>query len=389
MNGKYDETLCCCALNMIFGYEPKISKALLDTLGSASAVFGLDKDGLDAVFGPYSRHAAKITERALDEAERELSRVSDMGCRFIGLTGEDYPVLLKECEDAPAGLYVKAGQGVGAVLSSCNMIAVVGTRDVSPYGREWAGSIVTAISSTDSPPPIVSGLAFGVDCAAHRQALDEDIVTVAVMATGIDSVYPWRHKALAEEIAAEGALVTDFPLGTSPVKVNFLRRNRIIAGMCKAVIVVESRRKGGGMVTAGLASSYGRDLYALPGRADDVRSAGCNWLIRSKMAEAIYSCEDLVSGLGMKGYAAKRKRSPEEAVRTSFAGRVDVDRIGMLSSIISLIRRHRGITVDELSSLSGLPWREVRENVAMLECDGLVTVDLLQRCSINSSFPGH
>ena len=112
-------------------------------------------------------------------------------------------------------------------------------------------------------------------------------------------------------------------------------------------------------------------------------------MIRSKMAEAIYSCEDLVSGLGMKGYAAKRKRSPEEAVRTSFAGRVDVDRIGMLSSIISLIRRHRGITVDELSSLSGLPWREVRENVAMLECDGLVTVDLLQRCSINSSFPGH
>ena len=383
MGGNYDETLCCCALNMIFGYEPKISIALIGTLGSAAAVFRLDRDGLDAVFGPYSRHAGKISGEALDAAGRELSRVTEAGCTFIGYTDAAYPAMLKECCDAPAGLYVRTGMGCSSILGDRDMVSVVGTRDVSLYGREWTGRLVSALSGAASPPVVVSGLAYGVDYAAHRQALDSGLHTVAVMATGIDSVYPWRHAALAEEIVRNGALVTDFPLGTSPVKVNFLRRNRIIAGMGRATVLVESREKGGGMVTAGLASSYGRDMYALPGRADDVRSAGCNLLLKNKIAEPLCSASDLLSGLGLKPGSRPASLSPEERARKSFEGRVDGRRIESLSSLISMIRRHRGITVDELAALSGLPWKEVRENVGLLECDGLITVDLLQRCSIS------
>lgn len=382
MSGEEEERVSCCALNKIFGYEPGISHAIIETMGSASAVFGLDADGLESVFGPYSKYRSHISAAALDSAAEDLARLSACGCGFVGCTDSNYPALLKECPDAPAGLYFRTSLALDHVFSGRDMISVVGTRDMSPYGREWTEKLVSAMSATKSRPAVVSGLAYGIDVTAHCAAMDSGLLTIAVMATGPDAVYPWKHRTVAERIAAQGALVTDFPMGTSPLKANFLRRNRIIAGLSGSTLLVESRRRGGGMMTASLAFSYGRDVYALPGRADDVRSQGCNWLLRTGKAEAVYSPDDFVARAGLGRTGAREDLSPETLVRSRCLHRTGDDKIMAMASILSAIRGNRGITLDELVEMSGLAWDEVREYVSRLECEGLVSVDVLQRCCI-------
>ncbi len=380
---EFEERACCCALNGIFGYEPRIANELVRTLGSASAVFGMDEATRRQIFGQYSRHADRITMDAVDSAARELERLEEDGCRFVGLTEDAYPPLLKECEDAPAGLYFRSGDQSRPPQGNGVPIAVIGTRNMSLYGREWTRRLIKAFASAAGEKAvIVSGLAYGIDVTAHRAALDCGLETVAVMATGPDSVYPPRHAGIAAEIASSGALVTDFPPGTEPKNVNFLRRNRIIAGMSRAVVLIESRVRGGGMMTSGLAFSYGRDVYALPGRADDQCSLGCNWLIRSKKAEAVFSEADLVESLGLGKLPRGDPEKSAGNVMERYADR-DGKTVERLAGILSAVRKKRGISLDELASGLGIPWQEARRYVSMLECDGLIQVDLLQRCSIS------
>lgn len=382
MTEEEEERVCCCALNMLFGFEPRIAKAIIDMLGSASAVFMLDKDGLDEMFGPYSRYRGRISSSAADAACEELEKTARAGGSFIGYTDRHYPALLKECPDAPSGLYVRSRLPPEKIFGARLAAGVVGTRDVSDYGREWTGRIVSAMADSGASPVVVSGLAYGVDVAAHRRALEVSLDTVAVMATGIDSVYPWQHRNVAEEICSHGALVSDFPLGTSPLKVNFLRRNRIIAGFCRSIVLVESRIRGGGMVTADLAFSYGREVYALPGRADDIRSQGCNWLIRTGKAEALFSAEDYVRSSGMGNIAARPPVKTSDTLRQSYSGKADEESIDAMSRILSAVRRNRGISLDDLCAGSGLSWSSMRSYVGRLEADGFLTVDMQQRCCI-------
>lgn len=379
-----EERVCCCALNMLFGFEPRIPKAIVDMLGSASAVFRLDKDGLDEIFGPYSRYRGRISRSAADAACEELEKTARAGGSFIGYTDRLFPALLKECPDAPSGLYFRSRLPAEKVFGTRLAAGVVGTRDVSGYGREWTGRIVSAMADSGASPVVVSGLAYGVDVAAHRKALEVSLDTVAVMATGIDSVYPWQHRAVAEEICCHGALVSDFPLGTSPLKVNFLRRNRVIAGMCRSIVLVESRIRGGGMVTADLAFSYGREVYALPGRADDIRSQGCNWLIRTGKAEALFSVEDYVHSSGMGSIPSREPVKTSDMLRRSYSGKADEKSIDAMSRILSAVRRRRGISLDDLCIESGLPWSSMRAYVGRLESDGFLTVDMQQRCCIRT-----
>ena len=382
MTVEEEERVCCCALNMLFGFEPRISHAIIDTLGSASAVFGLDRAGLDEIFGPYSKYRHRICRASVDSAAEELENTYRAGGSFIGYTDRHFPALLKECPDAPSGLYYRSSLPVERIFGDRICAGVVGTRDVSEYGKEWTGRIVSAMAACGASPVVVSGLAYGVDVAAHRSALAGSLDTVAVMATGIDSVYPWRHRQVAEDICCHGALVSDFPLGTSPLKVNFLRRNRIIAGLCRSIVLVESRIRGGGMVTAGLAFSYGREVYALPGRADDPRSQGCNWLIRTGRAETVFSAEDYVRSCGMGTVCRKRPVGPDEDMKMTYAGRASEENINGMSRILSVVRGHRGITLDDLCAESGLTWSQMMEYVGHLEADGFLHVDFLQRCSI-------
>ena len=205
-----------------------------------------------------------------------------------------------------------------------------------------------------------------------------------VMATGTDTVYPARHREIARRIASTPgcALITDYPPGTPPLQINFLRRNRIIAGLSRATILIESRSKGGGMLTARLAFSYSRDVYALPGRIDDVRSQGCNILIKEKTAETILSEKWLVRSIGLKYRETARKDDPEETLRSVYGDRYGKDRIGTLAEIVLKIRSQRGITVEELASATGLAYKEVLEYTVLLETDGIISTDLLQRCYI-------
>jgi DNA processing protein len=271
-------------------------------------------------------------------------------------------------------------------------VAFVGTRDLSSYGKAWCRKLVLALADAAVQPAIVSGLALGVDGVAHRTALECGLPTIGVMATGIDAIYPWQHEQMARSMVETPGcgLLTDYPLNTQPVALNFVRRNRIIAGLVSAVVVVESKSKGGSLMTAKYAVEYNRDVFAVPGRLDDVRSAGCNSLISSQMAQIITSPEQLVDALGLGG--SRRHRGSGGSWCTSQPGdppeKVLQARLtkqyGAVSPLVPVglaIRQHRGIGMEELAAAVGLPFAEVLSAVGQLEADGYVSTDLLRRCS--------
>ncbi len=414
------ETVCLCALNTIFGYEPRIAGALLESLGSASAVFALTETEKDGVFGPYSKYRGRICGEELDRAEAALSATRASGGDFIGMTSDCYPERLRNCEDAPVGLFVRGGSPPGEVFGRGHYVAVVGTRDITLYGEQWCGDIIRTLAESGAEPCIVSGLAYGTDIAAHRTAVECGLPTIAVMATGPDTVYPSRHRDFAERIAGLPgcALVTDYPPGTAPVAVNFIRRNRIIAGLSDSVILVESAVKGGGMMTCRLAFSYDRAVFALPGRGDDIRSQGCNHLIREGVAEIVDSLDGLAFRLGL--LAEERSPGAGNAVRGpgaqadvsrgvsggvsggvsrgvsrdvpehDFRSRINArysrllpeEKISAMTDILLKIRDSRGIDIESLCAATGLSHRNVSELTSLLEGDGMISVDLLRRCTI-------
>jgi len=204
------------------------------------------------------------------------------------------------------------------------------------------------------------------------------------MATGPEDIYPYRHRGFAEDMyrIPGCALVTDYPPGTAPLAIHFLRRNRIIAGLSDATILIESKIKGGGMMTARLAFSYDRDVYALPGRVDDIRSQGCNTLIRSKIAEPLTSIPELMDSLGIEKDPGSGTMSDMEVLSSVYSSRVPDDRISQMARILTIIRQNRGISIEDLAETSGLGYARTVELTSTLEIDGFITTDLLQRCSI-------
>ena len=381
-----EETYSLCALNKIFGFEPKIGHSLVSLLGSASEVFRLSEKETNQLIGPYSKYKGAINRRALDSAAEELDRISSGNISFIGYTAEEYPQLLLECEDAPLGLYVRSCTPVRQIFPQERRVAVVGTRDISPYGQEWCSRIVDALARTSDRPGIVSGLALGTDICAHRQAVRSGLPTIAVMATGPETVYPHRHREFAEEMVHTPgcALITDYPPGTAPLAIHFLRRNRIIAGLSDATILIESRIKGGGMMTSRLAFSYNREVYALPGRVDDPRSQGCNLLIKEKIAEAIDSAEGLLSGMGMNAAKPTRQISDKDMITACFGRNgTDDNTITELIVVFGMIRKNRGINLDDLSAKTGFSYNRIARLAGMLEMEDLISMDLMQRCTVN------
>ncbi len=379
-----EERIGLCALNRIFGFEPRVGAALVEGFGGAAEVFRQPQEEIvEALVGSGRvRYASQITWSAFESAAIELEGLRAEGCGFVGIGEEGYPDLLKECEDPPLGLYFRGKSTPGQVFGGAPHIAIIGTRDLTPYGREWCRLIVEALSRSSVKPLIVSGLAIGVDITAHLAALDSGLPTVAVMATGIDSIYPFRNRQAAERIAAtEGcALVTDYPPGTVAARINFLRRNRIIAGICRATILVESRIKGGGMMTARLAASYDRDVFALPGRIDDTASQGCNLLVRQNIAEPIGNLGELVERLGGRPRTALKTDFLAD-VEEEYGGRMDDADLAVLLKVAATVKSKRGISVDEICAELDLPYSRTRELTTILECDGFISIDLLQHCS--------
>ena len=382
-----EEKACLCALNRIFGFEPKIGLSLISHFGSAKEVFHLREKEMESIIGPYSKYNGRINRQAVEEAADELYTLSRYNISFHGITESTYPPLLGDCEDAPIGLYIRS-QTPTEELWKNHPVSVVGTRDISLYGKEWCRKIVRGLSSVTQKPAIISGLALGVDIEAHRTAIESGLPTIAVMATGPENIYPHRHKNFAESLVSTPgcALVTDYPPGTAPLAIHFLRRNRIIAGLSKATILVESKIKGGGLMTCRLAFSYNREVYALPGRADDVRSQGCNEIIRSKMAEPITSISSLIETMGLTSTFNCPKSSDIELLKIKYNNCIPEQDINTMSTILKFIRKNRGMTAEDIADGLHISYLKTSELLGILEIDGLITRDLFQRCSINSKF---
>jgi len=381
-----EEKACLCALNKIFGFSPGIAISLLAHIGSAKGIFSLSSEELMLMLGRNSRFRGRFTGRIIDDAKEELFRCGKDGITFIGWTEKDYPELLRECPDAPVGLYVRSTTPPDKLWPTKRRIAVVGTRDISPYGKEWCMNIINAISSCKESPAIISGLALGTDFIAHKTALEAGLPTIAVMATGPDSVYPYRHRSFAEKLCSTPgcALITDYPPGTAPLAVHFLRRNRIIAGLSDSTLLIESKIKGGGMMTCRLAFSYDRDVFALPGRIDDIRSQGCNYLIKNKIAEPISDIEELIRNLSLNKSGNGQFNDLIEVISSAFSDVISGEKFSLLLEIVRLIKRERGITLDEIAAYTGSDYKTTAEITGLLETEGFISVDLLQRCSINT-----
>ena len=252
-------------------------------------------------------NAIQNSDEARKRAEVELEYDLRYGIEPLTMNDERYPSRLRECDDAPLMLFYKGN----ANLNQQRVINIVGTRHCTPYGEDLIRRFITDLKQLCPQVLIVSGLAYGVDINAHRQALDKGYETVGVLAHGLDDLYPNRHKETALRMIEQGGLLTEFLTQTNADKINFVRRNRIVAGMSDAVVLVESADKGGGLITCGIARDYARDVFAFPGAVGAPYSEGCNHLIRDNGAGLITCADELVEAMGwqtdQKLTEAKRK----------------------------------------------------------------------------------
>lgn len=286
-----DDLLYQIALTQVKGIGITLAKQLESHFGSSRLVFGQPAAELLQVTGVGEQLMQSLKDKTpLLRAENELTFIQKHGIIPLHYRSEAYPSLLRTCADAPFLMYYKGN--LKALRKPA--IAVIGTRKATHYGREICEKLAGGLATLAPNINIVSGLAYGIDIAIHKAALDSHLATVGVLAHGLDRIYPDPHRQTAVTMLEQGGLLTEFLSGTRPDKQNFILRNRIVAGMTAATVVVESAASGGALITAGMASKYKRKLFAYPGRIDDVQSEGCLSLLKSKQAELITSASDLV-----------------------------------------------------------------------------------------------
>ncbi len=283
------------ALTQVKGVGVAHARELVRMMGSEEAVFKGDIRRLEAIPRISRRLIEEIRDpEVLRRAEKELAFVEKNQLRLLFFTDEHYPRRLANCVDAPVLLYAKGN----ADFNREKTISIVGTRGSTRYGEGFCREFVSEIAASFPDVQVVSGLAYGIDICAHRAALQNGLSTVAVLAHGLDRIYPSLHRQTAVEMLEDGALLTEFPSGTNPDRHNFVKRNRIVAGMSDAVVVMESPKKGGSLLTADIANSYFREVFALPGRVNDKVSDGCNRLIADNKALLLHSTEDFIAYMG-------------------------------------------------------------------------------------------
>ena len=281
------------ALSLIKGIGPKLARNLVAYLGSVNIFFEEKKLPFEKIPGIGEITASMLKDvnksNLLNLAEEEINFLEKNRIKALFFLDDAYPKRLSYCEDAPIILYTLGN----ANLDSLRIISIVGTRRPTDYGLSFCKKFIAELSQSYPNSVIVSGLAYGIDICAHRNAMINQLPTVAFLAHGLDRIYPGIHSNIAREMLSNGSLVTEFMKNTTPDKQNFIRRNRIIAGISDAVIVVESAKKGGALITANIANSYNRDVFAVPGRINNETSAGCNNLIKTNQAHLLESIEDL------------------------------------------------------------------------------------------------
>ncbi len=290
-----DERLCSMALTRIPGLGRTGAHKLIEAVGSAVAVFAQRTELPQQVPCVSARLVSALDNaEAFRRAEQELAFCEKNQIRCLTLQDEDYPSRLRECPDAPIALFYRGNTDLNAL----RVVAMVGTRHATAYGQDICNRFLCDLHELCPDVLVVSGLAYGIDIHSHRAALQNGFSTIAVLAHGLDRIYPAEHRKTAVSMLEQGGLLTEYFSGTTPDRHNFVSRNRIVAGMSDATIVVESAAKGGALITAEIADSYHRDCFAFPGRCQDPYSAGCNNLIRNNQAIWINSAQDFVESMG-------------------------------------------------------------------------------------------
>ena len=302
-----EELLYQIGLTLIEGIGDVNAKSLLAYCGSAKEVFKQKEPHLLKIPGIGSAWAKSIiqSKTVLKRAEEEIQFIEKYKITPLFFTDENYPSRLKYCSDSPVLMYYKGN----ANLNQEKIIAVVGTRKPSEYGKEKTQEFIAELK--ESGILILSGLAYGVDVLSHKTALENGLNTVGVVAHGLDRIYPQLHDKIAKRMIGQGGILTDFMSGTNPDAVNFPKRNRIVAGLCDALVVVESKRGGGSFITATIANSYNKDVFAFPGRAGDVLAEGCNGLIKQNRAVLIENAADLLYAMQWQEEEKKTKKTKQ------------------------------------------------------------------------------
>ena len=357
------ETLASLALTRIRGIGAHTARALLAAAGSAARLFEPGAAAqLNLPPGSAERLKSLLADReeAFCYARAAWETAERGGYRIIPYWEDDYPERMRECCDAPPVLYYRGT----ASMNAAHSVAIVGTRRMTPYGASLCEAFVRDLAQLCPGTLVVSGLAYGVDICAHRAALACGLPTIGVLAHGIDSIYPPLHRSTAAEMTHRGGVLTEFPPGTRPERQNFVRRNRIIAGICEATLVVESAIKGGALITSEIALSYGRECFAFPGRADDEFSAGCNRLIRDNKAALVTSAEDFAKALGWTTAGAAPR-----AVQRELFPKLGAEE----ESVVQALRRFpEGAPLNTLVVECNLPVYRLSALLFELEMKGLV-----------------
>jgi len=342
------------ALSMLPGIGGVLAKNLVAYVGSVEGVFSQSIQALKKIPGIGELNARQIKNtNVLPESERELDFISKHDIQVSFYTDSTYPRRLKTCVDAPVLIYLKGNM----CLDEQRVISIVGTRKATEYGKQMVDDLVKEFSERNYKILVVSGLAYGIDIQAHRAALKYNIPTVGVIAHGLDQLYPSLHKDSARKMLENGGLITDFPSKSKIDPANFIKRNRIIAGLADATIVVESAKKGGALVTADIASSYNRDVFAFPGRAGDTYSEGCNRLIRNNGATLIEGIDDLEYFMGWE------RTENKNVVQSSLFVELSHEE----EKVVELLRKNKELFIDQISAEMQLPVSRISTLLLNLE----------------------
>jgi DNA processing protein len=344
-------------ITLIDGVGDINAKKLIGACGSAEEVFKAKKNHLlkiDGV-GEYIAQAV-VNQKAIARAEKEIKFIEKNNIQALFYLDKNYPQRLKQCADSPVMLYYKGN----ADLNNRKVISIVGTRKATEYGKQFCAELIQHLQTHQTL--IVSGLAYGIDICAHKESVKNNLPTVGVLAHGLDDLYPGQHRSTADKMIENGGLLSDYISGTNPDRENFPKRNRIVAGMCDAVVVVEAGITGGALITAEIANSYSRDVFALPGRIGDPFSAGCNKLIKINKAALIESYADISYLLGWQ----------QEEVKAAKQAKLFLDLTEEELLLVNYLKEKGNLPIDELCYATNLSMSKASGLLLNLEFNGVV-----------------
>lgn len=355
-----EQLLYRIGLTFLKGVGDVTAKKLIAYCGGADAVFNEKKSLLEKIPGIGKITAKRLNfGEALKRAEEEMKFIAQNQIKALFFLDDDYPQRLKNIEDAPILLYMKGNNH----LNRQKHISIVGTRNASDYGKDLCEKLINELLPYN--PTIFSGLAFGIDICAHKNALKYNLPTFGIVAHGLDKIYPSQHYSIAQEMLEHGGILTDFPSKTNPDRENFPKRNRIIAGISDATVVVEAREKGGALITAEIANSYHRDVFAFPGRVCDTYSKGCNWLIKTHRAFLIESGTELAYMLGWQPENEKNKTA--ETQTSLFAELNDEEKL-----IAKVLQQQNEQHIDQICVKTGFTQGKASMLLLNMEFNGII-----------------